>query len=300
VRPPQGGSDRDGALCARPDSHFIERCCFLKKLVETAKEIYRVYLRQHVGRSAAAMAYYITISLFPLLICAYAILTSLNLSATGLFGMLGNIVPEGVREIITEHLIYVSGNTSTFMIIVGATVSITSAASVFRTIMSIMADLQGKPRFTGILWYVYSFGVSVGLLLAIFASGVVIMSGEWFIRFLDRYFDIAPVFYIWQWLRFAVLFVLLLGAIYFVYRITAPREGKTVRRLPGAGVAAILLVGVSAVFSRLVTESVNYPVVYGSLASFIILLFWVYICSLIVIMGNVFNIVVFQNRKSDA
>ena len=72
------------------------------------------------------------------------------------------------------------------------------------------------------------------------------------------------------------------------------------RRLPGAGVAAILLVGVSAVFSRLVTESVNYPVVYGSLASFIILLFWVYICSLIVIMGNVFNIVVFQNRKSDA
>lgn len=253
-----------------------------------------MYLRQNVARSAAAMAYSVTMSLFPLLICAYAILTSLNLSTMGVFDLLGTIAPEGVRELISEHLSYVSGNTSTFMIVIGAVASITSASSMFRTIMSIMADLQGKPRYTGLLWYVYSLVVSVGLLLSFFASGIIIVSGEWLIRFLDRHFDISPVFYIWRWLRFAVLFIMLLAAIYLVYRITAPREGKKVRRLPGAVIAAVLLVGVSIVFSRLVTESVNYPVVYGSLASFIILLLWVYICSLIVIMGNVLNIVIFQ------
>jgi membrane protein len=239
-------------------------------------------------------------SLFPLLICAYAILTSLNLSAMGVFDLIGTIVPEGVRELLSGHLSYVSGNTSRFMIIVGAIASITSASSMFRTIMSIMSDLQGKSRYTGILWYVYSVAVSVGLLLSFFASGIVIVSGEWLIRFLDRYFDISPIFYIWQWLRFAVLFVLLLGAIFLVYRITAPREGRKVRRLPGAVIAAVLLVGVSAVFSRLVTASVNYPIVYGSLASFIILLLWVYFCSLIVILGNVLNIVVFdKGRQGD-
>lgn len=265
-----------------------------RKLVDTAKEILRVYNRQNVGRSAAAMAYYITISIFPLLICAYAILTSLNLSATDVFDILGTLVPEGVHELFQEHLTYVSGHTSTVMIVFGVTAALTSASAVFRSIMSIMADLQGKPRYTGLLWYVYSFAVSIGLLIAISLSGVIILSGEWFIQHLERYFDLSPVVYLWQSLRFMVLFLLLLGAIYLIYRITAPKDQKKVRRLPGALIASVLLVAVSAVFSRLVTESANYPIVYGSLASFIILLLWVYLCSLIVILGNVFNIVVFQ------
>jgi len=269
-----------------------------RKIAETAKEIISVYNSQNVGRSAAAMAYYITISIFPLLICAYAILTSLNLSASDVFDILGTLVPEGVYELFQEHLSYVSGHTSTVMIVFGASGALTSASAVFRSIMSIMADLQGKPRYTGLLWYVYSFAVSIGLLLAICLSGVIILSGEWFIRYLERYFDLSPMVYVWQTLRFAVLFVLLLGAIYLIYRITAPKGQKKVRRLPGALIASVLLVAVSAIFSRLVTESANYPIVYGSLASFIILLLWVYLCSLIVILGNVFNIVVFQKDKT--
>jgi membrane protein len=96
--------------------------------------------------------------------------------------------------------------------------------------------------------------------------------------------------------RFAILFVLLLMIIFLLYQITAPREKERVPRMPGALVAAVLLVAVSIIFSRLITLSVNYPIVYGSLASFIILMLWVYICSTILVMGNVFNIAVYHKN----
>ena len=61
-------------------------------------------------------------------------------------------------------------------------------------------------------------------------------------------------------------------------------------RLPGALTAAVILVVASMLFSRLITVSIRYEVLYGSLASFIILMVWLYTCSLILIMANVINI----------
>jgi membrane protein len=66
--------------------------------------------------------------------------------------------------------------------------------------------------------------------------------------------------------------------------------------MPGALVASILIVAVSSVFSNLISASVNYPIIYGSLASLIILMVWVYICSIILIMGNVFNFVLYHKN----
>ncbi len=53
---------------------------------------------------------------------------------------------------------------------------------------------------------------------------------------------------------------------------------------------------VSIIFSKLISMSTKYSIVYGSLASFIILMLWVYICSIILIMGNVFNIALFHGH----
>lgn len=264
------------------------------KLKRSAKQMFDIYNKQRVYRSAAAMSYFITISLFPILICVYAILGSLHLSATGLTAIWSQIIPPDVSKVITNYLRYVGGNASTLMVIVGATVALSSASSVFRTIMTIMADIQGKSRYTGILWFIYSLVVSLGLLVVIYISGLIILTGEWFLNFLESRLRLAYLLTLWQYVRFGVLFILLLAVIYLVYLITAPKNTKFVKRLPGAAIASVLLVAVSAVFSRLVTMSVNYPIVYGSLASFIILMFWIYICSNILIMGNVFNIVVYQ------
>ena len=49
------------------------------------------------------------------------------------------------------------------------------------------------------------------------------------------------------------------------------------------------MVAASAVFSWFIDLSSRYALVYGSLASLIILLVWLYLCGNIVILGSCFN-----------
>jgi membrane protein len=80
--------------------------------------------------------------------------------------------------------------------------------------------------------------------------------------------------------------------------MSAPRETKRTQRLPGALVASVVLVAVSAIYSRMISASIKYALIYGSLASFIIIMIWLYTCGIILIMGNVFNISLHNSRKS--
>ena len=59
----------------------------------------------------------------------------------------------------------------------------------------------------------------------------------------------------------------------------------------GAVAAAILIVLVSVLFSWFISMSSRYPLIYGSLASIVIFMLWMYICGQILIMGNALNVV---------
>lgn len=260
------------------------------------KNMYGVFAKQRVTRSAAAMSYYITISIFPFLIVVYSIISSLNLTNEDLYKVWEEIVPADVLNVIVGYLQYVGGNKSGIMLFIGIAVTLSSSSSAFGTLMKIMSDIQGEPRFKGFWASIYNIVISVGFLAVIYVSGLVILSGEWLLDFLEKSFGFAELLELWQWIRFALLFFLMLIIIFLIYQASAPKEIKRVRRMPGAVIAAVLLVAVSIIFSRLIGSAVNYPIVYGSLASFIILMFWIYICSIILIMGNVFNFVVFHKN----
>ena len=219
-----------------------------------------------------------------------AILGSLRLTEESIFNVCEGIIPAAAITIISEFMKYVSGNMTTIMLIVGITVMVTTSSAAFRTILNIMGDIQGKKRYNGILGGVLSFLMSIAFLLAVYVSGVVIVSGEWLLNVLAEIIGFGHIFELWYWIRFVLLFLLLFGIIYCIYIVSAPRETKRTHRLPGALIAAVLLVAVSIIFSRMISESVKYAIVYGSLASFIIMMVWIYMCGVILIMGNVLNI----------
>jgi len=54
---------------------------------------------------------------------------------------------------------------------------------------------------------------------------------------------------------------------------------------------------VSMVFSYLIDMSTKYTLIYGSLASIIVLMVWFYTCGIILIMGNVLNLIIDKYEK---
>jgi len=254
------------------------------------KEMAEIFMRRHVARSAAALSYYLTISIFPFLICLSAILGSLNIEETELFAFLGDIIPGEAATMVSEFLYSITVNKSELMLFIGVTAMITSSSATFRSFTGIMGEIQGKMRYTGIWRGIFSVVFSLAFLAGIYFSGLVVVTGEWLAQILERYFGIGNLFAIWTRMRFLLLFLLLFGIIFGVYIISAPKEIKKISRLPGAFVASVVLVATSAVYSRMITASIRYAILYGSLASFIILMIWLYTCGIILIMGNVLNI----------
>ena len=255
-----------------------------------------IFNKAHVVRSAASLAYFLTISIFPLLICVVAALGSLELAQTELAVIVEDIIPAAALLIINEFLAYVSGNMSVFMMILGVTSMITTSAAVLRVIMGIIGDIQGERRFYGLFGHLMSFIISLGFLAAVYLSGLVIMTGEWFHDFLQNLFPTWDMASTWLWIRFLLLFAIMFAVILVIYIISAPKKTKIKERLIGAVAAGVLMVLVSGMFSRIISASARYTVVYGSLASIIVLMVWMYVCSIIILMCNVLNVAIVKSR----
>ena len=271
---------------------------FLKdRVIYIVKSMAGTFLKRNVTREAAALSYYLTLSVFPFLLCMSAILSSMYLGESEILEFLTDIVPEQALAGIGDFLTNAGENTTELMLFVGITGMVTSSSAAFRSFTGIMGEIQGKMRFTGIRKAVYSFVFSVVFLAAIYVSGLVILSGGWFMQVLEINYIIGDLTAMWTWMRFVILFLLLFGIIFGMYAVSAPREAKKTQRLPGALVASVVLVAVSMVYSRIISASIRHTILYGSLASFIILMIWLYTCGIILIMGNVFNIARRDMRK---
>jgi len=267
------------------------------KIFRVLKEVFVVFLEYPVGRSAAALSYYLTLTIFPFFICVSVILGTLNIQDTDAFALMEGVMPEAAYSTLYDYLTHITNSGSEIMFVIGLTAMLTTSSAAFRSFTGITGEIQGKMRFTGFKGWLISFFFSIVLLAAIYGSALIVLSGEWLIHLLEVQFGISVMTTIWKWTRFIILFLMIFAVIYSVYLVSAPKQATKMSRLPGALAASIILLIASIIFSRLITASMRYEILYGSLASFIILMVWLYTCALILIMANVVNISVSKLKE---
>lgn len=108
------------------------------------------------------------------------------------------------------------------------------------------------------------------------------------------------------WLVFLVIrwIVAILTSIAFIgliYHNGMPKTQSWRRVLPGAVLATVMWFPATMLFGWYVTNYASYSVVYGSLSAAIALLVWLYILSIIVLLGAEFNAQVYPKvAESDA
>ena len=136
--------------------------------------------------------------------------------------------------------------------------------------------------------------LSLLFLATVYLSVAVILTGDWFFHLLEgrlpealaRLLPLAALGRLWAWLRYLLLFCFVLLLVLMVYRAGTPRGASRsgVVLLTSLG-AALAIVAASALFSWFIGLSSRYALVYGSLASLIVLLVWLYLCAAILLAG---------------
>lgn len=90
--------------------------------------------------------------------------------------------------------------------------------------------------------------------------------------------------------QFVVTFVLIFLAIGLVYRYAPHVQKKWKIRTPGALLATILIMSFTYLFSYWVNNIASYNKIYGSLGSILILMFLVFVNSLVLLIGFELNV----------
>ena len=262
-------------------------------------EMAQLYFDRHVSRSAAALAYFLLLSFFPLLICVNAFISLLRLDVGAVLDAAAAVLPQETLGILSDYMGYITTNQSHALLLAGAGMTLFSASSAFRTLMRVMEELYGRAGYRGLRRVAASVAFSVLLLLTIYLAVAVLLTGEWLFTWLIRLLDLPAeaLPWEWQWFRFLLLFLLVFLFVLLTYRMAAPRGEPRPPVLTGAFLAAGALVAATALFSWFIGLSSRYSLVYGSLASVIILLVWLYLCGSILILGNVFNCVWYRRRR---
>ena len=136
---------------------------------------------------------------------------------------LSGLLPAKTTDTIVEFLRYVSVNKSAMMLVVALFVLATSSSAAYRTIDNVMGEMRGKTRFSGYFGFIFSFFFSLLFLAAMYLAVILIVTGKWFLDFVDRHVMFVNISDAWSWARFFLLFLLLFVILSMLYRTTAPR-----------------------------------------------------------------------------
>ena len=273
------------------------------------RDMVQAYGRLGVSRAAASLAYFLILTLFPLLVCVNFFIGLLELDPEAVFSALDPLLPRESLSIILDYLTYVSGipqSQSTPLLLASLFTILLSASAGLRTLLKTMDELYQVRHVSSLRRVVVSVVLSILFLLTIYLSIVVIFTGDWFFQVLEERLPPPPaelvplrlLSQLWGWLRYLLLFFCVLLLVLAVYRMGTPpplRREKKVLRLT-ALLSAGALVACSVLFSWFIGMSSRYSLVYGSLASLIILLVWLYFCGNILLVGAVAGRVWFHRR----
>ncbi|MCI9670408.1 MAG: YihY/virulence factor BrkB family protein [Lawsonibacter sp.] len=264
--------------------------------VSFAVEAAGLYLRVGASRAAAALSYFLILTLFPLLVCVNYFIGLFHLDLENLLQSLDQILPAEALAVIQDYLGYVSDSQSRALLLASLITILISASAGLRTLLAAMDDLHGASDPRPFRRAVFSVGLSALFLLTIYLSVVVIFTGEWFFWLLEEqlprhmieHIPLSALSGLWRWMRYLLLFCFVLMLVLIVYRAGTPRGAM--RRpvvLLSSLLAAVAIVGASVLFSWFIGMSSRYALVYGSLASLIILLVWLYLCGNLLLLGAV-------------
>ncbi|MCI9156219.1 MAG: YihY/virulence factor BrkB family protein [Lawsonibacter sp.] len=275
--------------------------------VSFVAETVETYMRVGAPRSAAALSYFLILTLFPVLMCVNYFIGLFHLDLENLLRSLDQLLPAGVLAVMADYLGYVSGSQSDALLLASLITILISASAGLRTLLATLDSLHQVEHVHVVRRVILSVALSVLFLLTIYLSVVVIFTGEWFFWLLEEHLPrriaellpLSALSGLWRWMRYLLLFCFVLLLVLIVYRAGTPKGAvrRPVVALSSLG-AALAMVAASAVFSWFIGMSSRYALVYGSLASLIILLVWLYLCGNILLLGAVVGRVLERRLKS--
>ena len=250
-------------------------------------------LKDNLGLVSAGVAFYFLLAIFPTIaafVSIYGLLYDPADAQQQVSSMMG-LLPEDARKLMLTQMQALTGGSQKALGF-GALISIVLAiVSAMRGTMAMMIALnivyEERETRNFFKLRLIAFGLTIASVLFMIVALALIAALPAILQQFGFGSWVATAFSMARWPLLALLFVVILSAM---YRLGPCRRKAQWRWVTTGSIAATLLwLGGSALFSWYVSGFGNYNETYGSLGAVVILLMWFYVTAYIILIGGELN-----------
>lgn len=277
----------------KPDSRLSWR--------ENLLHMFQRINNEQIMTISAGVAFYALLAVVPA-IAAFVSLYGLFSDPSDIshhLASLGGLVPHGVIEILRQQLTRLTGEGSKNLgiaFIIGLVISLWSANSGTKAMfdgLNVAFETQEDRSFFRLTIVSLAFTISI-ILFALVALAAIVVLPYLFSFAGDKTVALAGQIGMWPILLALAAFVMAM-----LYRF-GPGGGKVRRHYLcwGAVIAGLFWVGASLLFSWYAGAFGNYDKTYGVLGALVSFMVWIWISSLVVLLGAMFEAELERRRQS--
>lgn len=254
-------------------------------------ELTKRYFRHGISRTGAELAYFFLFSLFPLVMFVTSLIGKLNIDISEAFSSVEHVVPHDILQLIDDYTSYLTSIQSEGLMYTGIVLTIYFFSRALNALhFALNRAYAVKERRNVFIQLLISIMFTIILMIVIIVTLVLLVSGKTVIETISEFLNIK-VYYIniWNILRFIIAGGCFLFSLALMYIVLPNKRIKLKQAMPGALTAMSAWLAVSLVFSYYVENMGRYSFLYGSIGAIMVLMLWLYLTSIILVMGAELN-----------
>ncbi|MCJ7690106.1 MAG: YihY/virulence factor BrkB family protein [Clostridiaceae bacterium] len=260
-------------------------------MLKDIKELVTRAIDDDITALAAQVTYYLLLSFLPFLLLLLSMIGYSDLNSNDVLVYLSQIMPESTFDLIYTTVIDVFDSKAVNLLSLSLLGLIWSGSSGFRAIIKGLNKAYDEKE-TRAYWRTLLISISfmIGLALVIIAAVALVVFGQTLGGIFVDKFNVSSNFILnWDIIRYLVTLCGMVFIFAALYHFTPCRRLTWKEVMPGATFSTLGWLICSLGFAYYVNNFNNYSSVYGGIGGVIVLMLWLYITSIIILLGGEIN-----------
>lgn len=263
----------------------------LNRIIRFVKNLICRFTDDDVLALGTQLAYSLLLSFFPFLIFLISALGFSSLSSDDVLTGFGSIVPDDTYDLVKKTVSEVIDTQNTQILSFSLIFTIIAASGGFNAIIKGLNKAYDEVESRSFFHVqLVSIICTFLVVIVIIAAVALLVFGHIIGEIAFRWLGFGENFYfLWNFLRIFIVLLCMIVIFMSLYYYAPSRKLKWKEVLPGAVFSALVWMGASICFSLYINRFGDYSKIYGSIGAVIILLLWLFITSVVILVGGEIN-----------
>lgn len=268
-------------------------------IVKDIKNLIFRFQDDEVLALSSQLAYSLIFSFFPFLIFLMTLVGYSSISSEEVLSGLYRILPYDTLELIKNTIVEVVDTKNGHLLSISLIITLWTSSGGFNAVIRGLNKAYDEAEHRSIFKVqLVAILCTISVALVILITILLLVFGQTLGRILAIRLGFSYEFQVaWNVVRYVIILMSTIFIFAALYHYTPCRRLTWLEVIPGAVFSTIGLIAVSMGFAFYVNNFGNYSRIYGSIGAVIVLLTWLFLLSIIIVMGGEVNATLAFDRE---